>query len=103
MKELLEYVVKQITDKPEEVVIEEKKEEGGFVLLTLRVAPEDMGRVIGKKGKIISAIRQLLRVKAIKTNQRVALKLIDESYQKDLPVPQEQTEEDLPQSQTPTE
>lgn len=75
MKNLLNFVVTQIVDEPKAVKIAEEKDENGIIKLTLEVAEEDMGKVIGKKGKIIFALRQLLRIKALKTNQRVFLEL----------------------------
>lgn len=74
MKSLLEYLVKSIVDNPKQVKVEEEKGEG-FVSLKLSVAQEDMGKVIGKKGKIIKALRTLLKVPAIKQNLRVNVEL----------------------------
>lgn len=74
MKVLLEYLVKSIVDEPNQVQVEEEKGEG-FVNLKLSVAKEDMGKVIGKKGKIIKAIRTLLKVPAVKQNLRINLDL----------------------------
>jgi len=99
MKDLLEYIVKQIVDQVDQIKIEEKKGENGFVLLELTVAPEDMGKVIGKGGKIINAIRQILKIKAVKQGKKVNLKLIDQ-LQKDLPDQPAPKEEQMPQSQT---
>lgn len=101
MKQLLEYIVTQIVDNPKRVSIEEKEEENGFVLLTLTVVPEDIGKVIGKGGKIIGAIRQILKLKAVKQGKRVALKLIDQS-QTDLPDQPAPPEGPSLQSQTQT-
>lgn len=74
MKDLLEFIVKSIVDHPDQVKIKEEKEEG-TIILKLNLAPEDMGRVIGKKGKIIKAIRTLVRIPAIKQGIRVNLDL----------------------------
>lgn len=81
MKKLLEFITKNIVEKPEAIKIKEE-ESNGLVNLTLKVAPEDMGKIIGKKGKIIRAIRQLLRVKAFKTGQRVNLVLEEQAGEK---------------------
>jgi len=70
----LEYVVKALVDNPDAVVINRSVDEMG-VLLTLSVAPEDMGKVIGKDGNIAKALRTLLRVVGMKHNARVNLKI----------------------------
>ena len=70
MKEFLEYLIKQIVDSPDEVGVTATDQEG-FVVLTLTVAQTDMGKVIGKGGRIIKAVRDLVRILAVKTNQRV--------------------------------
>ena len=77
MKELLSYIVEHIVSHPEDVQIEKEENEAGFITLRLRVHPEDMGIVIGKGGNVIRAIRNLLRVKAIKENKRVNLELVE--------------------------
>ncbi len=71
MKSFLEYLVKAIVDKPEEVKVSESSDQESFVNLTLSVDPADMGKVIGKGGRIIKAIRDLVRVLAVKENRRV--------------------------------
>lgn len=70
----LEYVVKALVDNPDAVEITRTVDEMG-VLLTLTVAPEDMGKIIGKEGNIAKAIRTLLRVVGMKHNARVNLKV----------------------------
>lgn len=77
MKELLEYIIKAIVEDPHQVTIEEK-EDNGVVELSLKVAPQDMGKVIGKEGKIIKAIRKILTVRAFKEGKRVYFKLLEE-------------------------
>jgi predicted RNA-binding protein YlqC (UPF0109 family) len=72
MKELIEFIVKAIVNKPDEVVITEEQSDGG-VLLKLQVDAEDMGRVIGKQGRVVQAMRTLLRVIAAKEGTRVEL------------------------------
>lgn len=70
----LEYVVKALVDNPEAVEIARSVDEMG-VLLTLTVAPDDMGKIIGRDGNIAKAIRTLLRVVGMKHNARVNLKV----------------------------
>ena len=76
MKDLLEYIVKNLITKPEAVKIDEKKADGE-VNLTLTVDPTDMGLTIGKGGQTIRAIRKLLTVRAIVENVRVNLTLAE--------------------------
>lgn len=75
-KEFVEYIVKEIVDKPEKVKVERKIDEMG-VLLELTVDAEDMGKVIGKEGNTAKSIRTLLRVLGAKNNARVNLKIIE--------------------------
>ena len=77
MKELLEFIIKSIVDNPKDVLISETKDPSGILLLNLKVNQEDMGKVIGKEGNIIKAIRNVLRIKAIKENIRFALELTE--------------------------
>jgi predicted RNA-binding protein YlqC (UPF0109 family) len=72
MKDLIEFIVKAIVNKPDAVVITEEQSDGG-VLLKLQVDSEDMGRVIGKQGRVVQAMRTLLRVIAAKEGTRVEL------------------------------
>ncbi len=73
-KDFLEYVVKVLVDNPDEVKVDRKVDEMG-VLITLKVAPEDMGKIIGRSGNTAKAIRTLLRVVGMKNNARVNLKI----------------------------
>lgn len=74
MKELLEYIVKQLVTKPEAVLVDEQKVNGEVSLL-LTVDPSDMGLIIGKNGQTIKALRRLLTVRAMAENVRVNLQL----------------------------
>ncbi|PJE64387.1 MAG: RNA-binding protein [Candidatus Ryanbacteria bacterium CG10_big_fil_rev_8_21_14_0_10_43_42] len=73
-QDFLEFVVKALVDNPEEVSVDRKVDEMG-VLLTLKVAPSNMGQIIGRNGATAKAIRSLLRVVGIKNNARVNLKI----------------------------
>ena len=77
MKQLLEYIIPNIVNHPEDVVITQEEQEGS-VNLFIKVNPEDMGRVIGKSGKVIKAIRQIGRIIAIKKGIRVNIDVVDE-------------------------
>ena len=72
MKALIEYVARSLVDDPTEVRVTERTGHGE-VQLELEVAPEDMGRVIGRAGKVASAMRMLLRVAAVKHGVRATL------------------------------
>jgi predicted RNA-binding protein YlqC (UPF0109 family) len=76
MKELVEFVVKSLVDNPDEVSVYEINDRQGTIL-ELSVAASDMGRVIGKSGRVINAIRSLLQVAAAKQGQRVTLELLE--------------------------
>lgn len=76
MKELVEYIVKQIVSVPDSVEVTEDVS-GSVVNLSLKVADEDMGIVIGKKGQTIRSIRTLLIVRAMNDGVRVNLTLVD--------------------------
>ncbi len=74
MKELIEYMARAIVDNPDDVEVTE--EDGGdHIIYRLRVAEEDMGRVIGKQGRIANAMRALLKVAAIRRDERVVLEI----------------------------
>jgi len=73
-QEFLEYVVKGLVDNPDKVKVDRKVDEMG-VLLTLDIAAEDMGKIIGRSGNTAKAIRTLLRVVGMKNNARVNLKI----------------------------
>lgn len=74
MKKLLEYLVKEIVSQPKKVKVKETSEDG-VVRLSFSVAPDDMGFIIGKGGRIISAIRSLLKTAATKAGKDVFLEL----------------------------
>ncbi len=73
-QEFVEYVVRSLVDNVEAIKIERKVDEMG-VLITLDLAPGDMGKIIGKQGATAKAIRTLLRVVGMKNNSRVNLKI----------------------------
>jgi len=74
MKDLLAFLTKSIVDHPEEIVIEEK-EEDGQTNLNLQAHTEDIKMIIGKKGRTIKAIRELLKIRAIKEKKRFSFNL----------------------------
>jgi predicted RNA-binding protein YlqC (UPF0109 family) len=75
MKELVEYIARSLVDDPSQVRVSEV-EGSNTVIYELRVAPEDMGRVIGKSGRVANAMRTLLRVVAVRQGKRVTLEIV---------------------------
>jgi uncharacterized protein len=75
MKELVELIAKALVDNPEMVHVTEVAGEQS-IILELKVAPEDMGKVIGKQGRIAKAIRTVVKAAAIKENKRVVVEII---------------------------
>ena len=75
MKALIEYIAKSIVNAPDDVVVTEEEDEEG-TKFTLQVADDDKGRVIGKQGRIATAIRTLIRVKAAKAGTRATLEIL---------------------------
>lgn len=75
MKELVEFIAKSLVDNPDEVEVTEIEGERS-IILELRVAPDDMGKVIGKQGKIAKSIRTLTRAAATKEGKRVVVEIL---------------------------
>lgn len=75
MKELLEVIAKNLVDKPDEVVVTEIDKDKTTVL-ELRVAPSDMGKVIGKQGRIAKAIRNVVKAQAVHENKKVVVEIV---------------------------
>jgi predicted RNA-binding protein YlqC (UPF0109 family) len=76
MKELIEYIAKSLVDNPDEVLVREMGS-GSKVRIELSVAKDDMGRVIGKGGKVANSIRTLLRVAAEKEGKQASLDVVE--------------------------
>lgn len=76
MKEVLETLIKSLVDEPEKVTIKEK-EDAKFVSYEVKVAKEDMGKVIGKQGKMAKAIRTLMKSIATKENKKINIEFLD--------------------------
>lgn len=75
MKELVEILARSLVDQPDQVKVSVVKQEKSMVI-ELRVAPEDMGKVIGKQGRIAKAIRTLVKAAAIKQRKRVTVEIV---------------------------
>ena len=77
MKELVEVIGKALVDNPDQVTVTETTEDDGTIVLALSVAKEDMGKVIGKKGRIAKSIRTVVRTVAIKEDKHVVVDIIE--------------------------
>lgn len=75
MKELVEVMAKALVDNPDEVSVSER-EENGEIIVELRVAPSDMGKVIGRQGRIAKAIRAVVKAASAKTDQKVVVDIV---------------------------
>ncbi|GFI46347.1 hypothetical protein IMSAGC019_01661 [Lachnospiraceae bacterium] len=75
MKELVEVIAKALVEHPEEVLVTQK-EEGKHITIELHVAASDMGKVIGKQGRIAKAIRSVVKAASSKDNQRVDVEIV---------------------------
>lgn len=76
MKQALAYIVSNLVDNSKDVVINEEESEG-IINFTISVAKEDMGKVIGKEGRVIRAIRNVLKIPAIKQGKRINVSIAD--------------------------
>jgi predicted RNA-binding protein YlqC (UPF0109 family) len=73
--ELIEYIARALVTQPDQVLVTEA-DENGVLVFQLKVAPEDMGKVIGRQGRIANAIRTVLKVAAVRQGQRVVLEIL---------------------------
>ena len=76
MKELIEYVAKSLVDKPDDVVLEQRAE-GNMTVLELRVSKEDYGKIIGRQGRTIKALRTLVSASCAKHGLRYSLEVVE--------------------------
>jgi predicted RNA-binding protein YlqC (UPF0109 family) len=75
-KDLVEYIAKTLVDEPSEVIVNQIEGEM-YTILELRVAPDDLGKVIGKHGRIAKAIRTVLSASSTRTGKRYVLEILD--------------------------
>lgn len=76
MKQILETIIKNIVENPDEVTITEKEEENKLIF-EVKVAESDMGRIIGKQGKVANSIRTLMRALNSKDKKKVSIEFLD--------------------------
>ena len=75
MKEIVEVIAKSLVDHPESVEVSERQD-GGQLVLELRVAEDDMGKVIGRQGRIAKALRTVVKAAATRENTKVTVEII---------------------------
>lgn len=75
MRDLVEYVAQALVSQPEQVRVTEV-EDNGILVVQLQVAPEDMGKVIGRQGRIANALRALLKVASMRQGRRCVLEIL---------------------------
>src|SRR3954470_9269598 len=77
VKELLEYLAKGLVDSPDAVAVESFEEDDGTVVLELHVADDDVGKVIGRSGRTVNALRTVVRASSVKHGRRVLIDVVD--------------------------
>ena len=77
MRDAIEMIVKALVDDGENVDIREVEQRNGATLIEVRVAPDDVGKIIGKQGKTIRALRSLARIAGAKQNRRYLLEIVE--------------------------
>ena len=75
MRDLVEYIAKNLVDEPEKVKVTEREEPNAFVI-EITVAPEDMGKVIGKQGRIAKAIRTVVKAATVKESKKYIVEIV---------------------------
>ena len=78
MNELVRYLAESIVSQPEAVEVRETEDEDASVVVELKVATEDRGRVIGKQGRTAKSLRTILNAAAARTNRKAVLEIVDE-------------------------
>jgi predicted RNA-binding protein YlqC (UPF0109 family) len=77
MRDLLEYLAKGLVDSPDEVSVEEFEEDDNTIVLELDVADDDVGKVIGRNGRTVNALRTVIRASSVKHGRRVLVDVVD--------------------------
>ena len=80
MKEFIEYIAKQLVDKPEKIVVEETEAEENTIVLTIKADKDDIGKIIGKQGKHAQSMRVLLNAVGAKGGHRTTLQILDKDW-----------------------
>jgi len=74
--EVIEFIVKYLVDFPDKVKIIEKKDDN-FIILEIRVDSKDIGKIIGRQGRVIKAIRKIVKASTIKNNRKIGIEIIE--------------------------
>ena len=77
MRELLEYLTRQLVERPDQVHVEELEEDDGTIVLELSVDQDDYGKVIGRGGRTAAALRAVIKAAAVNQNRRVLVDIVD--------------------------
>ena len=77
MRDLVEYLTKALVDQPGDVRVEEFEEDDGTIVFEVEVAEDDVGKVIGRHGRTINALRTVIRASAVRHNRRVLVDVVD--------------------------
>jgi predicted RNA-binding protein YlqC (UPF0109 family) len=75
LQELLTHLARELVDHPDQVRVEAIEREGGELLLELHVAPEDVGKVIGKQGRVARALRTVVKASSVRAGRRVHVEI----------------------------
>ena len=76
-QEVLEFIAKSLVDNPDEVHVDRREDRDGGVLLELSVHPDDMGKVIGKRGRTAKAIRTMVKAAGTRDNVNVGVEIVE--------------------------
>jgi predicted RNA-binding protein YlqC (UPF0109 family) len=77
VEDLLEYLARSLVDEPDKVSVEGFDEEDGTIVLELHVADDDTGKVIGRGGRTVAALRTVMKATAVRDGQRVLVDVVD--------------------------
>jgi uncharacterized protein len=77
VKDLLEYFARALVDSPDQVSVESFEEDDGTIVLELHVADDDVGKVIGRNGRTVNALRTVIRAAAVRHERRVLVDVVD--------------------------
>ena len=77
MEDLVEYLARALVDSPDDVSVESFEEDDGTIVLELRVADDDVGKVIGRNGRTVNALRTVVRAAAVRHERRVLVDVVD--------------------------
>jgi uncharacterized protein len=77
VKDLLEYLARNLVDEPDKVLVEEFEEDDGTIVFELSVGEDDYGKVIGRGGRTAQSLRSVIKAAAVKDNRRVLVDIVD--------------------------